>query len=293
MSLRQQPLDSAVMTIVATWVLPEQNRIWAVADSRASTGDGSKALLDEAPKLFTLDVRVVTADLERKPQAHSTYGIGYAGSGLIALSSINVLQFALRDLVCGPAMSEALPTGITPPSLNDVANAAGRTAQRVAASHRAVYGNNDTATLILFGYCPINQAPEIYTVSVSGEAPGPVVLHHTIPDPFDPDPQSLTVIGSHKDDFVARVREHEARYVATATMAPKHVLQELVSDNTFPDVGGTVVNAVADPGGAQVFASVLPIPGQAPNATIKIFGVDIYEDIGLVGQCIPVVMGMV
>ena len=100
------------MTVVAVWFEPQDDGIWAVADTRISIpsqGGGVVVHTDAASKLFTLSVvcRPIANAEAIFPQPHwtGTFGFAFSGDSLPALMTFSTATscLATSGVWSGPA----------------------------------------------------------------------------------------------------------------------------------------------------------------------------------------------
>jgi len=99
------------VTVVVVWFEPQDDGIWAVADTRISAPSPSGGVFvrtDSASKLFTLSVvcRPLANEKALFPEPHwtGTFGFAFSGDSLPALMTFSTATFLpWKSQECGPS----------------------------------------------------------------------------------------------------------------------------------------------------------------------------------------------
>lgn len=270
------------MTAIACWLRREENLpgkyIWAVADSRVGVRStaGRSVLIDHAPKIIGFPVRGYHVRALEVPELifASKVAVAYAGNTIGAFSTVITATSALARLKCGSQREE-------PPTLEDIARAVKRIAVRHAKSIGVLHPDTAPMEFAVFGGCPRERRLRLFRFEVpSGEAAEELDL---TPD------DAVVILGSGADAVRAQIAERrKGRSLDDVDWwtAPYHAMEDVIRSANIDSVGGglQVVRASTD--------DVIQIATLGTRRPIRLFGLDLEEDIGAVGWWLPDVMIM-
>ena len=271
------------MTVIVVWYEKPDNALWSVADTRISRpgqGGGQVVLTDSGAKLFSLPVscREVSTDpsVKRYPYYASTFGYAFAGDVLPAAMTIATTITITQELIAYDAK--------LPPRLADIANLVRRLSERfsrevLSSSH----GNYGKFEAVVFGYCPHANAlgafhlrPELSQGQLSVSMSECAIGHD----------DSALVFGNGRTraiDKIAQLRSEGDHHRRTVRL-PKLAVEALIREDSG-DVGGSLSVGIAGHWGFSLYGSVQPIEEGKPPARRTFNGIDLDEEIGMVGPC--------
>lgn len=284
------------MTIVAIWYEPSDNAIWCAADTRISvpgrTG-GVTVRTDSGTKIFSLPVQCtvipsappIQLPQQRVPFFRQTYGFAFAGDLQSAMTTAATASTLLQQLEAVDARR--------PPSLNDVAIFVQKLAKRF--SNEALtnsghsYGKFEAS---VFGYCPVSMRHEAYHLKpVSNGCSFDVCMqcHST---------EELTLrplaFGSGSASFQSELEKLQTSgdLHSRTRRLPKIAVQILTEHGPVVDVGGDLSLGISSVHGFTIYRNVAPIEYGKPQARVTYNGIDIENEIGMVGACMVGMPGM-
>ncbi|HEY6025777.1 MAG TPA: hypothetical protein VIV09_02660 [Pseudolabrys sp.] len=265
------------MTFVLLECHYREGRWFASADGRLTDADGP--ILERAPKLFSLPVRVFATPGQPEPPKRILFqhsiGLAYAGSSLTAASI-----YAFASTACQSLM---LKDGGEAPSLQMIAELVGRIAKHyigeVWGRHYAS-SNRGKAELFVFGYCRKTKALQAFRITPVIETSFRVDVAELEAKPgaaYWLAPQAV------KDAFIEETKKYSS-VDPKDRPAMSHLLESIVLSNRYPEVGGQVQSMLADKTGAWVLPILRSADRDITNAKASFLDIDVNE-IGPVGDC--------
>jgi hypothetical protein len=238
------------MTLVAVW-RHGPGRIHAIADTRSSDGPGS-VYTDHGPKLLPLTT------ICRQPgpsgfidqiKCRHEFGFAFAGSTLTALSAHALANILFGNLVGQP---DALP-----PSLDEIARAAGVISFQYTKEIAATGGAGSVFSAILFGHCPRTEQSLAFEFQPSIGQSGIQIdmTKHVLEE------KNVVIIGNKPQllmDEIKTIRT-EATHEIIIADAPMIALKRLIAQNALESVGGSVQQAWAHSSRLEIVATGEPI----------------------------------
>lgn len=278
------------MTCIMIWRNrePNQDDIWAVADTRVSKDEsGSYALTDEAPKLFSVPVRCfkppATGGFFSEKCYDGSIGLAFAGSTLLAHSTV----LAVSPLLGSLATLGALP------NLSEIASFVAMFLKRYTldVNQTTAIGKPSLSEMAVFGRSPADGGLQIFTIRPSLESA-----------PFDLDvakfdhnqADSVLYLGDHKAKINMHVKsEREKHTVGDLAWwrAPHSVLKRIVQEAVYSSIGGSEQLGITRGQNFDLHLPVLPVLQGAPYSTMKYLGIELPPH-GLVGPCFIGMPGM-
>jgi hypothetical protein len=197
------------MTSIICWRNQEEtDGIWAVSDSRVSSG--MNVMTDNCPKLFSISANTYLDDdhLKQNPKKLFTFGFGFAGSTLIGTNVKEMLSMFVSNL------SELqyydapdYPFEKKLPSLMDVANLCKVIAERYILSMGQFFPKNARCEIVLFGYCLRNKDHIVIKLFNSPENPAAISIEET-----DVSNGAYLILGDQKERIAALVEETKLKF---------------------------------------------------------------------------------
>jgi len=270
------------VTIIAVWYEKYDDLLWSVADTRLSSpGDhGHIITTDRGAKLFALPV--VCSDypddgsVERTPYFSSTNGFAFAGDVVSAITTYATASTLLQELTSSGAR--------VPPTLNDVGQLVRRVAERVSQDVLASSNGRRAFEAAIFGFCPGVQRFEIYRLHPKFEGMNfEMALTKVV---ATPDGEMILILGTGRERLeqrIAQMRQRGSDSHGRRIRFPKCAIEMMVAED-LGDVGGSVSIGMAKRSGFQALFSVR----RGPDARVlhtQFNGIDLSEDVGMVGPC--------
>jgi hypothetical protein len=270
------------MTVVAVWHEKYDDFLWAVADTRISVPceQGHIKTTDRGVKIFALPV-VCSAfadngSVERIPYFSTTYGFAFAGDVLSATTTYATASTLLQELTTSGAK--------VPPSLNEVGELVRRIAERISREVMASSNGRRPFEAAIFGFNPCTQSFEIFHLRPRVECNSfEMVLTKVAPTS---DGELILTLGTGKerlDEQLAQMRARGRDGHGRTVRFPKSAIEILVAENVG-DVGGSMSIASVNRSGFRAYFSVRKQPDTwVPQTSFN--GIDLGEDVGMVGPC--------
>ena len=263
------------MTIAVVWA--EEGGLWAVADTRISTGrrsDSPQVLTDHGPKILLLPVVI------RQPgpsgffdnvSLATTIGFAFAGAVPPALATHALCSTVLQSLISSPS---------TPmPTLREIVEFVRKTAERYMRDWCLLSPNSAPFSALVFGSSYAGNEFEGYRISPTPESVFPITAVQI-------DPSSPIAIGSAAQAFYDRLRsiEEHGEPFGRRLRLPLVTVENMISAQSRTDVGGAIQLARTTPLGVNLYSRCSPINPGKPEAQITFLGIDI-RDLEPIGQC--------
>ncbi len=275
------------MTSIIIWRNrePNQDDIWAVADSRVSSDVlGTYTLTDEAPKLFSLTVQCFMP-----PPAGGTFsercyygsiGIAFAGSTLIAHSTV---------LAISPVL-ENLSTLSRPPELHEIALFIQRFLKRYTMAVNQSSTRAKISEMAVFGRSPTDNCLQAFHIKpIPNRVPFELEVVEVDLTPED----SMLVLGDCKRKIrmgVDAERDQFSERGIAWWRSPLRALKRVVGEGAYPTIGGTVQLGITNGNRFALHWSLSPPGPDSPTSSMKYLGIDMHEC--QVGPCMMGMSGM-
>ena len=278
------------MTCIMIWRNrePNQDEIWAVADTRVSQDNtGARPLTDEAPKLFSLTVRCYkppeTGGSFSEKCYEGSIGLAFAGSTLLAHSTV----LAVSPLLANLATFGALP------SLSDIASFVAMFLKRYTfgVNLNMSISKPTLSEMAVFGRSPVDNSLQIFTIKPVLKA-SPIKLDITEFDSSELD--TVLYLGDHKSSMCEQVKSEREKLIAGSLpwwRAPHEVLKRVVQDSVYPSIGGSEQLGITRSREFELHLPVFPVKKGEKYSAMKYLGIQLPPD-GLVGQCFIGIRGM-
>ncbi|MBD2295872.1 hypothetical protein H6G06_20940 [Anabaena sphaerica FACHB-251] len=280
------------MTTVVCWLnkSEEEHRLWSIADTQISRKDRDvlgkqivyTELLKYGAKIFPLYIKCKTDFFSPNPYFEHSIGMAYAGASLIGLNIYATLANILQNLNnCNKEI----------PSISDVANCVKNLLELMAISVGAS-GSDATCEIAIFGFCYPSYQFKIFHLETdisSGKLEIKVTEGDISNDNY------FLLLGSKKDEIRTFIYQKRTEYEKTHLewwYAPEKVIKEIVSEKKFNGIGGSVQRGISTKSGFQLYSYVVPLNKGDSQAGILYQNIDIFQEIGLVGNCIIGIPGL-
>jgi hypothetical protein len=280
------------MTIVAIWLEPSDDALWAVADTRISApGEAGGAIIrtDSGAKLFALPISCFRIGSEPSYRRHRHYstsvGFAFAGDVLPATMTYATASTFLQNL--------GTVETADPPLLSDVAKlvrtvAIGFSKESLASSN-GKYGEFEAS---LFGWEAHLNRFVVYhlTPKISSESFS-IDIHEHFPN----DNRTVLMMGSGRSRLSSKIdtiRQNGKDEFGRSGRIPKLAVEGIVREDVG-DVGGSLSISIATQWGYELYSWVRPIEIGKPDATIAFNGIDLHGEPRQVGHYLVVMPGMV
>jgi len=279
------------MTVVTIWLEPSDDALWAVADTRISSpgpGGGFTISTDSAAKLFAIPVQChrPSGDIGFRRVPHYTTSIGFAFAGDLVPATMTVAT-------ASTFLQNLITTGSSdPPRLSEIAQMIGRLAARFSKeklfSSNGRYGKFESA---VFGWCPVLNRFAVYELKPSSDqAQFEIECLECLPE----DDKQVVSFGSgamRLNELIAHIRQNVDEFHRTSRF-PKLAVEALIRENNLGDVGGSLSIGLANRFEFQLYAHVTPIVPGSPAAKMCFNGIELFEEIGLIGHHLIAINGM-
>lgn len=256
------------MTAIAIWLNEEVDGHPAldVAADSLVIGNRSTQLINDASKIFPLRVecRVPSANgIFSELSSSCVYGYAFAGSTLLGQNSY---------LSLAPLVGSFISTEPYSPSLEDVSEYVLRYL-RIVYDESKIRGQSASFEVALFGYCPIQRRMEVHHFfPVPGRDTGPEMqrtMHQDLKS------GECIYLGSYKDEFwqALSVASHGPSAPGRPiSRAPKHVIEDFIADEDYPEIGGDLQLWSARSFGLYPYLLVRPTVVGSPQASFTYLG---------------------
>lgn len=251
--------------------------MWVVGDTLVS-GAAGQPLIGDAAKIFSLSV-VCRAPgpqgfFSEEYFAHSL-GYCFAGSTLMGQNSY---------LAIAPLLSNLISATRYVPSMRDIADFTMRYLERAYDQYKVQVAAQANFEVCLFGWCHREQSLEAWHFR-----PG---LRHGQMRMMSTRHASMVFgdfiyLGSHKDHASKLLTEafgQLAQPGLPAQRAPRHVIQNLIEDEAYPEIGGGQQLAIANQHGFQPYTLLRPRVRGRPEAYMSYLGVELSDENSSVGE---------
>ncbi|WP_345197071.1 hypothetical protein [Kistimonas scapharcae] len=271
-----------------SWFNAENNgSVWVVGDSLITRGSGDyTTLIDSGAKIFAVPLICKAPDESNffgRTVLDTKIGLAYAGSSLVGLNIYAVLSTIFPNLVA--------IEGSRPPSIEDLGSYAKMISKSYIQSLAQITPDSAPCELSIMGFC---------------SSTGLYKICHIYPDfssgSFD---MSMTTYSNEdsKDDFVLLLGDRKSEIESlikskrdsitekdiTWYRAPQHVLNQLVSNNTYGSIGGYLQQGLCFGRDFTITSRLI-----SNNGTfLSHLGFDVTGDASRVGSCIVGMPGMI
>ncbi|WP_439579665.1 hypothetical protein [Elioraea sp.] len=263
------------MTIVAIW--QEGAFLWTAADTRIVTGSGN-VKTDSGSKIFSIPIICFQPDSEgffRIPSYNTTYGFAFAGS---------VLPASMTAITAATLLSALIPTSESraPPCFEHIAVLFERLAGRFMQEHYRAHSIPDALfSAALFGWCGYERIFKVAHISGhNGRYNAEVALTYTSPRH---DTEPWLVLGSGKIDFDYELRELQSSKEPSAGRLPLRAIERMIGKGKL-DIGGAISVGITTCSGFRPFLRVAPRKSGKSEAGRFYNGIDVDNELGLIGH---------
>ncbi|MDO6707945.1 hypothetical protein [Photobacterium sp. 1_MG-2023] len=197
------------MTSIICWRNQEEtDGIWAVSDSRVSSGNS--VMTDNCPKLFSITANTFesTYYLKSNRKHLFKFGFGFAGSTLIGINVKEILSVFVSNLseihyydAPDYSFEEKLP------SLMDVARLSKKIGERYIQSIGVFFPNNAKCEFVIFGYCVKEKKYTSIKLSNSPQFPTEIEIEEV-----DISNGSYLILGDKKDYIENKIEETKKKF---------------------------------------------------------------------------------
>ncbi|WP_125925062.1 hypothetical protein [Pseudomonas sp. p106] len=255
--------------------------LWAVADSRVSSGAGS--MTDSMQKLFVLPVSLYCGE-STITREHSrrilSVCYGFAGSTLIGTSVKDILALCLDNISevnfydgdgdVSKSLEERMP------SIEEVARLAQKIAQKYLLAMGQSHPNNARCEIIVFGFCKRHNGTKAFVLKNAPEHPALVGFEEK-----DVSGDAYVVLGDKKEEVLREVERKSAvcaeeRY--WKGRAPIVALQQIIKDSSLSSIGGYAQICMA-----TRFTSRTMYIADVASHKYPLLGFDVFTDLGTIG----------
>jgi len=268
------------VTSIVVWPnfeLPNAPSMWVVGDTLVS-GAAGQPLIGDAAKIFGLSVvcRAPGAQgfFSEVYFAHS-FGYCFAGSTLMGQNSY---------LAIAPLLSNLISATRYVPSMSDVADFTMRYVGRAYDQYKVRAAAQATFEVCLFGWCHREQSLEAWHFCpdlIKGELKMTSTRYSSMRF------SDFVYLGSHKDRASKLLKEafgQSAQPGLPAQRAPRQVVQSLIDDEAYPEIGGDQQLAIANEHGFQPYTLLRPRVRGRPEAYMSYLGVELSDENSSVGE---------
>jgi hypothetical protein len=226
------------MTSIICWRNQEEtDGIWAVSDSRVSTG--TCVMTDNCPKLFSICANTFLENdyFKLNPKRLFTFGFGFAGSTLIGTNVKEMLSMFVSNL------SELqyydapdYPFEKKLPSLMDVADLCKVIAERYIHSMGQCFPKSTRCEFVLFGYCIKNKTYTAIKLSNSPESPAEISISEV-----DVSNGAYLILGDQKERIAEVIENTKVKFVHQSLnwwRSPFIALANVLREDDAGSIGG-------------------------------------------------------
>nr|WP_144020654.1 hypothetical protein [Burkholderia sp. AU33423] len=279
------------MTTVAIWYQDREpyESVWACSDSCISdppTHSESEPLplLRHSPKIFPLQITCIEhGPVPEVAAFQHTIGLAYAGSSLFAVN----LYAALTPILSNLRGSHGANV-----SIRNVADLAKVFLLEFGQTYGERYGKLARVEVALFGYCKVERARRVFVLTPTSQkdCSGNLKQVISIEEIDFSMPEHFHLLGEHQVEIRERIvaaRQSLPRGSSLREYAPRNVIREVIKEECYSGISGTVQLAHAHAGGLRQFMDLEAPDGSIENATamnFKYLGFDL-DKIGNVGPC--------
>ncbi|HET9359883.1 MAG TPA: hypothetical protein VFO58_09035 [Vicinamibacterales bacterium] len=270
------------MTAIAIWLNDEEPKhptLWIVADSRIS-GASAAPLIEDGAKIFSLPVvcRAPGQDgfFSRISYTHS-FGYCFAGSTLMGQNAYLALVPLLGNLA---ARADYVP------SMADVASYVHRYLLHTFDDFKSKVGESAMFEVAIFGHCGRTNRLTAFHVEPGRDEAGTWTLKCS--EREDIQVGHPLYLGADK----SRMMERFAAALGSAapgrplSRMPRYVIQDCISDESLPSIGGDVQLGIANSFGFRALALVKPRVYGKPEAYISYLGRELTPDLAQLGEAL-------
>lgn len=279
------------MTIIAIWYEPSDDALWSIADTRISTpgATGNHIIRsDSGAKLFMLPIacRVVCSEADFRPLPYfvTTFGFAFAGDVLPASMTFGTASTMLQSLVS--------VTKSSPPTLYDIAKLVSRVGERFSreclGSSNGTYGKFEAA---VFGYCAHLRKYAVYHLTPTlDQSTFSISVTESLPE----DNLGITILGNGKEELNTEIDyiQREGDPYQRSGRIPKLAVEAMVKKSNGP-IGGSLAIGIASRFNYDLYWWAQPLEYGKPQAIRSFNGIDLDEEIGVVGDYLIGMNGMV
>ncbi len=244
-------------------------------------------LLDSGAKLFPLSIKC------KKPNTtgffddvYFNYSIGmaYAGSSLVGLNLYATLSNVLQNL---NGLNEN-----TIPLILDISNFASKLLKRMIGEAGIIIGDGAVCELAIFGFC--------YTSSKFRV----IHLYPDLNEQLDirvseqdiSDDNYLLLLGDKKEEIRDLINQERKKINEKNILwwrSPKKVIERIVEEDIFNTIGGSVQTGISTLLGFQLYSYVVPVIKGSPESTMLDQNIDIFQELGVIGNCFIGIPGII
>lgn len=263
------------MTSIVVWPnyeVPGAPAIWVAGDSLVSNPDGS-TLIEDAAKLLGLPVvcRGMGPDkfFSEIYFAHS-FGYCFAGSTLMGQNAYLALAPLLTSLISPQRYI---------PSMEDIATFVLRFLRRTFNAYKIRVAAQARFEAALFGWCHARSNLEIWHFRpefTNGVYEMGACRHHATMGTF-------LYLGSGKES-VQKLLQEAITTDNSSQRVPRRIVQALINDPCYPQIGGNEQLAIANQYGFQIFPLLKPREMGKPMGYMTYLGMELSDENAIVGE---------
>lgn len=267
------------MTSIVVWPnfeLPQAPSLWVVGDTLVSSA--GKPLIGEAAKIFSLPVICRAPDLQGFfSEEYFSHSLGYCFAGSTLMGQNSYLALA-------PLLSNLISASRYVPSMMDIAEFTMRHLERAYNQYKVQAATRAAFEVCLCGWCYRENSLEAW---------------HFYPELGDGEMRMTSTrytsmafgdfiyLGSHKDHASRLLKEAFAQPSepgASSQRAPRRIVQNLIDDETYSEIGGDQQLAIANQHGFQAYTLLRPKAPGSPEAFMSYLGVELSVENSSVGE---------
>ncbi len=251
--------------------------MWVVGDTLVS-GAAGQPLIGDAAKIFSLPI------VCRSPgpqgffsEEYFSHSLGYSFAGSTLMGQNSYLTIA-------PLLSSLISVSRYVPSMSDIADFTMRYLRRTYDQYKIRAASQATFEVCLFGWCHREHSLEAWHFRpelTDGEMRIASTRHTSMA--FG----DFIYLGSHKDHASRLLTEafgKPAQPGLPSQRAPRRVVQNLIDDEAYPEIGGDQQLAIVNQHGFQAYTLLRPRVAGRPEAFMSYLGVELSDENSSVGE---------
>jgi hypothetical protein len=230
--------------------------------------------MEDGAKIFGLPVvcRAVGPD-KFFTDIYFAHSFGYCFAGSVTMGQNSYLAMA-------PLLTTLISEERYIPSLEDVASYAQRFLTRSFDAYKTHVAESALFEAALFGWCHVTKALEMWHFRpIDSTGVWQMTKEHVTPITRG----AFLYLGSHKGRVIPKLQEAMANDNAMQR-APRRVIQELIRDESYPEIGGAEQLAIANEYGLQAYSVLQPPEPGKPQGHLSYLGIELRDDNAAVGR---------
>jgi hypothetical protein len=267
------------VTSIVVWPnfeLPQTPSLWVVGDTLVSAA--GQPLIGDAAKIFILPVICRSPGLQGFfSEEYFSHSLGYCFAGSTLMGQNSYLAIA-------PLLSNLISVNRYVPSMMDIAEFMMRHLERAYNQYKVQAAAFAAFEVCLFGWCHRENSLEVWHFFPKlrdGEMRMTSTRHASMV--FG----DFIYLGSHKDHASRLLKEafaQPSKPGAPSQRAPRRVVQNLIDDEAYPEIGGDQQLAIADQHGFQAYTLLRPRALGSPEAFMSYLGIELSVENSSVGE---------